>query len=454
MAYVVSVTWTAKEGEADAVAAALERLREPAAAAQAPPLCDPNDEDIPSLTIGDVDGDNVGDRVVGLPGQGTVVVRGSRGRHQTLRAAPGDRLGSAVALGDIDGDACSDVVAGAPEQGGHGAVLIFRGSPDGVATTPTVLAGDVAGGRFGAAVALHDRPGAAADLWVGAPGASAVYRYRLAAGAATLAGVVTRPAAAGAGRFGVVLAPLERGALVGVPGEDVAGRKDAGAVVRLASGAGGAPVAAQRVTLPRARKGDRFGTAVATWVFGYGGIAGAPGRDLAGKRDAGVAAVLDAGRRGAVALGDRVAQGVGGVPGRIEHGDRFGAAVTSGRSFLCGEATSYAIGAPGDDVDRVRDAGSVTIVEDERGCDPRALWRGHGLVGTPRRGERLGAALGVVRERDDWEEDAAEDLLALAPGAASVLTRPGGVGPGRPGAFSLPVGAAVIAAPASGNALD
>jgi quinol monooxygenase YgiN len=29
MAYVVSVTWTAKDGEEDAVAAALERLREP-----------------------------------------------------------------------------------------------------------------------------------------------------------------------------------------------------------------------------------------------------------------------------------------------------------------------------------------------------------------------------------------------------------------------------------------
>ncbi len=29
MAYVVSVTWTAKEGEEDAVAAALDRLREP-----------------------------------------------------------------------------------------------------------------------------------------------------------------------------------------------------------------------------------------------------------------------------------------------------------------------------------------------------------------------------------------------------------------------------------------
>jgi quinol monooxygenase YgiN len=29
MAYVVSVTWTAKEGEADAVAAALQRMREP-----------------------------------------------------------------------------------------------------------------------------------------------------------------------------------------------------------------------------------------------------------------------------------------------------------------------------------------------------------------------------------------------------------------------------------------
>ena len=29
MPYVVSVTWTAKEGEEEAVAAALERLREP-----------------------------------------------------------------------------------------------------------------------------------------------------------------------------------------------------------------------------------------------------------------------------------------------------------------------------------------------------------------------------------------------------------------------------------------
>jgi quinol monooxygenase YgiN len=50
MAYVVSVTWIAKEGEADAVAAALERLREPTLAEPAVqawiPHRDPQDPNV------------------------------------------------------------------------------------------------------------------------------------------------------------------------------------------------------------------------------------------------------------------------------------------------------------------------------------------------------------------------------------------------------------------------
>ncbi len=428
------------------IAVLLALVAPTAAAAAAPPLCDPGDGDIPipSLTIGDVDGDNVGDRVIGFGDRDEIVVRGSRGRIQTLAGTPGGGLGSAVAVGDVDGDACSDVVAGAPQLGGHGAVLIYRGSPDGVATTPTVIPGSAPDGRFGGAVGLADRArSSAVDLWVGAPGADAVHRYVLDAGTVTLAGTVT-----GDG-FGEVLAPLRNGALLGVPHADVKGHDAAGMVVRLGLDPDGTPVVTQHLTLPRPRPGDRFGAALATTISGSGGIAGAPGRDLPGAHDAGVAALVT-GRR----LGERIAQGVRGTPGRFERGDRFGAAVTSGRAFLCGEATSYAIGAPGEDLGGRRDAGSGTIVEDDYGCDPRALWRGHGLIGRPHRHERIGGALGIVRERDDWEEDAAEDLLALAPSAALVLTRPGGAGPGRPASFSIPPGVVAFAVPAVGNTLD
>jgi hypothetical protein len=468
--------------------------------ARAALVCDPNDEGSPPLVIGDIDGDNVADGVAGVPERlvdgkgeaGAIAVRLSGGGTQVLTATSfagvpesGDRLGAALAIGDVDGDGCADVLAGAPGLGGAGAVLVLRGSPAGIASAgATPLPGAVAGDRFGTAVALGQRPGSPTrDLWVGAPGADvggkadagAIYHYTLDAAAApapALVGVITEdspgvPDRAEAGdRFGEVVAPAAGGALVGVPREDIGAREDAGAVVRLSTGSAGA----QRFTLPRARAGDRFGAAVTTTVSGTGGMAGAPGRDLAGARDAGVVQLFRSLDGGRLVAEDRLAQGADGIPGRPERGDRFGSAVTSGRALLCPEATSFAIGAPGEDLGRVRDAGAVTVVEPgDFGCKPRALSQGHGLPGGPERGDRLGAALGIVRERDDFEEDASETLLAGAPGetvrgragAGEVETRSGAVGPARRRTFGFPSGpvaglafGSVLAAPAIGSTLD
>ena len=390
-------------------------------------------------------------------------MRLTTGREQLLPgSARGDRLGAAVAIGDVTGDGCADVVAGAPGMGGSGAVLVLPGSPDGVATAGTVLPGAAPGDRFGAALALAARNDALVDdLWIGAPGADvagrldagAIHHITFAAGGtATPVAVLTEdspdvPDAAEPGdRFGEVIAALD-GVLVGVPHEDVGSRRDAGAVVRMSTSA------PRRFTLPHARAGDHFGAAVAP--FGSGGIAGAPGRDLPGARDAGVVQLFGAPYDNGFAAGDRLAQGVLGIPGRIEPGDHFGAAVIGGSSFLCHEATSLAIGAPGENLGSVRDAGSVTIIEPVKfGCRPRALARGHGLPGRPARDDELGAALAILRAPDELEDMAEDTLLVGVPGAGEALQRPSGEFARPPRAFRFP-GAdglpSVFARPAVGD---
>ena len=434
-----------------------------ALAANAPSAlaCGPRSESDPlTRVIGDIDGDDRADAVAGVPerdgGAGGISLRLTTGRGQMVPGgAPGDGLGAAVAVGDVDGDGCADVVTGAPGLGGSGAVVVLRGSPAGVATSGTVLPGAAPGDRFGAAVVLEARDdGPEDDLWIGAPGtdvagradAGAIHHVVFAPGATpALAGVLTEgapgiPDAAEAGdRFGEVLAAASDGVLVGVPHEDVGSRRDAGAVVRVASDS------PRRFTLPHPRAGDRFGAAVGT-----GGIAGAPGRDLPGARDAGVVQLLESPGR------IRLAQGVRGLPGRFERGDRFGAAVTGGRSFMCTETTSFAIGAPGEDLGGARDAGSVTLVEPMRfGCRPRALTRGHGLPRRPRPGDELGAALGILRAQDEQEENAADTLLVGAPGTGEVLERRSGIGVPGPRTFRFPGSdglASVLALPAFGDA--
>lgn len=171
-----------------------------------------------ALAVADVDGDGLGDIAVGIPRekvsqngdetpylQGAVALlrgdatgataSGNQFWHQDSPGVPGlarasDRFGASVALGDVDGDGRADLAAGAPgdstgdsptfESLGWGAVVVLRGSTDGLTTTgaqywsqrtPGVPGIAEDGDAFGASVSLqqHGR-GEQADLVVGVPG--------------------------------------------------------------------------------------------------------------------------------------------------------------------------------------------------------------------------------------------------------------------------------------------
>ncbi|MCC6620797.1 MAG: FG-GAP repeat protein [Deltaproteobacteria bacterium] len=130
--------------------------------------------------VGDIDGDALADVVVGAPGADRIwLVRGSR---SALAVEPivapashtaGGRFGAAVAAaGDVDGDGLGDWLVGAPEaDASRGRVYLYRGSR-GVLGAPQEIPGAAPGDRLGASVASAgdlDLDGHA-DVILGAPG--------------------------------------------------------------------------------------------------------------------------------------------------------------------------------------------------------------------------------------------------------------------------------------------
>jgi hypothetical protein len=484
-----------------------------AATASAALLCDPDGDGSGPHVIGDVDGDDQSDRVVGvpaLPGDGGpngggLTLHGSVSGARVYRpadfdgldpASPGDRFGASVAVGDVNGDGCADVVAGAPGREGTGRAYVIQGSPAGLKTTGvvTLVGPSAAGDRFGSAVALAQRTGTGfTDLWVGAPGrdvagvsnAGAVYHFPIGPSGSAGAPEVLGMAGTGTGtpspgdRFGERLAPAELGVVVGVPHKDVGSRTDAGMVARLrlnattATSIGGRGYTQNSPGVPdRAERGDHLGASVATDTSGDDTITGAPGEDLRHRRrNAGLVQLFKVRANNLLKPGRALTQSSKGIPRKARRGNRFGAAVTRGRAFVCQEAESVAIGAPGDDIGRKgRNAGSVTLVDvGVEICKPKAFWQGHGLPGKARRGDALGSALAILRYRDDFDEDVYDTVTIGVPGddfgtkrnAGSVDERAGG-GPGPPssGSFGFPGGplggarfGSVLGVPESGSAL-
>jgi hypothetical protein len=203
------------------------------------------------------------------------------------------------------------------------------------------------------------------------------------------------------------------------------------------------------------RPGDQFGAAVAASPRGGEVIVGAPGTDVGGAADAGAAYVF-------AARGDRlvsrrlIVEGRGGLSGESAAGDRLGAAVAIGTALRgCQEATQWAAGVPGEDLRRRRDAGAVYAGLADRtpfgrsaqagaGCATQRLFAGAGLPGQPAAGARLGAALGVARYRDDFDEDIYDGLIVGVPGAGRLIV--------NDEAFRVPRGPQVIAVPELGFA--
>jgi FG-GAP repeat len=208
---------------------------------------------------------------------------------------------------------------------------------------------------------------------------------------------------------------------IGVPGEGVNGAGNAGAVEVLYGSPGGLAQHGEQYLTQGAgvgntpATGDAFGTSIATGDFdgdGFSDLAiGVPYDNLGGKSDAGEVDVLYGSRGGLSATGAQTwTLDTGGVPGVAASGDVFGTAVAGGDFDRDGFA-DLAIGAPGNDVGPVHNAGSVTVVMGSANGltdlgSHTFTQNTPGVFGGPERGDDMGWSVAA----GDFGRDGADDL--------------------------------------------
>ena len=209
---------------------------------------------------------------------------------------------------------------------------------------------------------------------------------------------------------------------VGVPGEDLRGKRDAGAVQVLYGSATG-PTARDQVW-HQGRKGvknkleraDRFGDALASADFNADGFAdlaiGIPREDIGSVKDTGAVQVLYGGPRGLTAQDQVWHQGSRGVPGNNERGDGFGRTLAAGD--FDGDGYADLVVSVVESVGSISGAGRVVVLRgSESGLTASRAqsWRqgDGGVPSQPGDGERFGAWLAV----GDVNGDGCDDLAVV-----------------------------------------
>jgi hypothetical protein len=376
---------------------------------------------------GDFNGDGQRDLAVtlaqsshtpGFPGAVHIVYRGTYPpKTQTLNGSSfGQAFGTALAIGDFDGDGFSDLAIGAHNTGPNreGAVYLYYGSSTGLvarAGKTVVNQGDPAPyDYFGRVLAAGDLDGDTLDdLVVGVPSkdinglqdSGAIYVYygsrttssgwrdsRLyrrvwtqdtVAGSTAIAGMVEAGDA-----FGRALAIGDfnddgYGDLaVGVPGEDVEDKKDAGAVNILYGSVTGLTAERNRIfwqgstdvtgyrTPGTLEADDHFGMSLAAGKFRgtrhYGLAIGAPWETVAAVPKAGAVVVLYGSSTGlSCAHATLITRSSLSLAGPPVANSQFGYTLTSGTLTGVGY-WDLAIGAPYEDIGGVAAAGAVYVV--------------------------------------------------------------------------------------------
>lgn len=366
-----------------------------------------------AVAVGDFDGDGFDDVAIGVPLEdlpgapdaGAVhVVYGSPGglvpagvavlteADMAGRPEPGDRFGFSLAVGDFDADGFADLAIGKPGEDfairnatDAGAVDVIYGAPAGLASDRNqfldqfrpVVGLAQRGDEFGHTLAAGDFDGDGhADLAIGIPFEDV--------GEATDAGKVSIVGGSpdGLDRADSMLVS-QRGPVVGRP-----------------------------------EAGDLFGRALIAADFDDDGIddlaVGVPGEGVRGRRNAGAVNVLHGSARGIGPADDQLLSQRSRGAGIPESGDRFGRSLAAGDLDLDGVA-DLVVGIPGESVRNRDDAGALAVFDsNERGIrasDATLISQRRPIVGLPQPGDRWAEALAV----GDLNGDGAPDLAVGVP---------------------------------------
>jgi hypothetical protein len=422
------------------------------------------------LTIGDFNGDGVGDLAVGVtvkglnsgPNSGVLLpFKGSGGG--TTQAGYlaidenrsggvdelGDRFGAAIATGDFDGNGIEDLAVGAPGKAsgvlaGVGIVYIYSGANDvpiSIGTRTEASAGQTAaaGDQFGAALTTGDFNGDGYDdLAVGAPGkavgaipgAGMVFIFPgspagLTAGSVYTSSAVAHAPAVGDG-FGSALAAgdvdgdvLDELA-VGLPGRNVSGAAGAGAVAVLHGtfgGLSGGSWQTQEQAAQVSEAGDQFGFALAMADLNGDGtldlVAGAPGEGLGAATMAGMVCSFSG---GTIALNPGTCLTASNAGASPETGARFGHSLDAGDLNADG-FDDLVIGSPGSGLGGAAGAGALFFFAGTSGALSSAGFVVQEDVGQT---SEVGDALGFKVAVGDVDGDGAADVAATAVGDAAL----------------------------------